>query len=324
MGGRDPVGRRPIDTTLAAAGVGRGADGDAHRRGAHAAARDRQVTMPTHRAGGAHQFRDAGWLERLAARARGRLGPAGGPLRRLYHAALRVQTGGNGVASRLPGGETVRALPDRGGLIWNPDEYVAFRAAVRPGMTALDVGANAGAYALLLGQWVGASGRVYAFEPSPRIFDTLSRHIALNGLTNVVTPIPLAVAESSGVGALVIAPTTGESRLKAVGDGAGGIVIGTVSIDAFCADRGLEPDFIKVDVEGAELDVLRGARDTIRRLGARLALFVEMHPSVWTAQGVRPAAVIEHIRALGLEPDRPWDEVLRVDGLCARLRAAER
>jgi hypothetical protein len=70
--------------------------------------------------------------------------------------------------------------------------------------------------------------------------------------------------------------------------------------------------------------VLRGARDTIHRLGARLALFVEMHPSVWAAQGVGVPTVIEHVRALGLEPDRPWDEVLRVDGLCARLRMAAR
>jgi hypothetical protein len=142
----------------------------------------------------------------------------------------------------------------------------------------------------------------------------------LNGLTGVVTPVPLAVAEADGVGALVVASTTGESHLRTAGDGAADLAIGTVSIDAFCARQGLAPDFIKIDVEGAELAVLRGARDTIRRLGARLALFVEMHPSVWAAEGVEAGAVIAGVRALGLEPERPWDEVLGVDGLCTRLR----
>src|SRR5687767_14105863 len=69
-------------------------------------------------------------------------------LRSLYHAVLGT---GGGMASTLPGGETVRVLPEYRHMCWNTVEYTAFRAAAAPGGVALDVGANVGAYALLLG-----------------------------------------------------------------------------------------------------------------------------------------------------------------------------
>ncbi len=70
---------------------------------------------------------------------------------------------------------------------------------------------------------------------------------------------------------------------------AGPISVPTVTIDSFCAREGLLPSFIKIDVEGAELAVLRGARETIRRGGDALALFVELHPSIWSLGGKRRA-----------------------------------
>ena len=274
---------------------------------------------------GAHAFRRLGWLERLADKARARVGPRlRRPLRALYLACLRVQTRGRGLACRLPGGETVRVLPEYARLSWNPDEYHAFRGAVRDGSIALDVGANAGAYALLLGQWVGPTGRVFAFEPSPSVFETLRRHVALNHLDAVVTPVAEAVGDQVGTAALVIAGTAGESHLILNDRRHDDVTIDVsmTTVDAFCARMRLAPDFIKVDVEGAELAVLRGARQTIAARGSRLALFVEMHPSIWAAAGISADAVLAGIRDLGLEPDRPWAEIVRVDGLSVRLRAS--
>ena len=84
-------------------------------------------------------------------------------------------------------------------------------------MVALDVGANVGAYAVLLGQWVGPSGRVFAFEPSQRAFDGLVRHIALNAQADVVRPwrrlFPIGMAPAP----LIVAGTAGESRLAGAG-----------------------------------------------------------------------------------------------------------
>ena len=231
-----------------------------------------------------------------------------------------LQTGGRGLSCTLPSGELIRVLPEHRYLSWNPIEYAAFRGAVRPGTVALDVGANVGAYSVLLGQWVGASGRVYAFEPSPGAFRGLVRHIALNARDGVVKPVAAAVADLDGVSDLLVADTAGESRL-AIGVERGRTVsVPTVSVDSFCARENLQPSFIKIDVEGAELAVLRGARETIRRGGDGLALFVELHPSIWTLAGTSRADFESELGRQGLrvEPltsDDPWS----VEGMVVRL-----
>ena len=62
-------------------------------------------------------------------------------------------------------------------LAWNPEEYAAFRAAVAPGATVLDVGANIGAYTLLFAHWAAESGRVVAFEPAQASVAGLRRQL---------------------------------------------------------------------------------------------------------------------------------------------------
>jgi FkbM family methyltransferase len=264
-------------------------------------------------------------------------------LRRAYHAALMLQTGGRGLPCTLPHGEVVRALPKYRYLSWNPAEYRAFRDALerikaaktetKPGgATALDVGANVGAYSILLGQWAGPSGKVFAFEPAPAPFEGLARHIALNGLASTVEPIRSAVGAEVATGKLLVAGTGGESRLASIDpeppgtrgpDGGATIDVPVTTIDAFCAERGLSPDFIKVDVEGFELSVLQGARDTIRRRGRDLALFVEMHPSVWPVLGLSRDDILAELAAqsLSLVPLQPTDDVWAVEGVCVRLQS---
>jgi FkbM family methyltransferase len=244
------------------------------------------------------------------------------PLKRLYHAALMAQTGGRGMACRLPGGEIVRVLPEHRYLSWNQSEYAAFRAAINRGGVALDVGANVGAYAMVLGQWVGPSGAVFAFEPAPAIFDGLAAHVRLNDLGQVVRPVRAAVGDRTGTAELILSGTAGESRLAAGSDsGVAATTVQTVSIDDFCACEAAVPDFIKIDVEGWELAVLRGARNTIRARGRSLALFVEMHPSIWPALSVTRADLIAEIDAQDLQlvpltsAANPWS----VEGVCMRL-----
>jgi FkbM family methyltransferase len=241
-------------------------------------------------------------------------------LKRLYHAALMLQTGGRGLPCRLPGGETVRALPQYRHLSWNLSEYAAFRAAVRPGMVALDIGANVGAYSMLLGQWVGPAGQVFAFEPAPEPFDGLVRHTALNRLDGVVRPIQSAVGAASTRAALLLATTSGEGRLAASADSGRTVQVPVTTVDQFCAEHHLTPDFIKIDVEGAELDVLRGARDTIKR-SRGLALFVEMHPSIWPVMGVSKQDILDELAGQRLEPVSLLEarDMWAVEGVCLRL-----
>ena len=240
--------------------------------------------------------------------------------RAAYHAAWLLQTGGRGLSCKLPSGELVRVLPEHRYLSWNPIEYAAFRAAVTPGMVALDIGANVGAYTVLLAQWVEKAGRVYAFEPSGPAFRGLVRHLSLNDQDDVVRPLAVAVSDREGSGTLIVAPTAGESRLTGdLGQGSG-VTVAVTTIDIFCAREGVQPSFIKVDVEGEELAVLRGARETIRMAGNRLALFVELHPSIWTLNGTSRGEIEAELDRQGLRMEPlggcdPWS----VEGLVVRL-----
>lgn len=269
-----------------------------------------------------HAYRRRSPLEAVGA-AVARLLPQGGPrrwLRALYHGALG---GGGGIESVLPGGETVRVLPEYRFIGWNPVEYAAFRAASAPGGVALDVGANVGAYALLLGAWMRPGGRVYAFEPSPGAYDGLRRHVELNGLGGVVRPVRAAVSDAEGTAALAGAHQQGTSRLAHPDDG-NTMTVETMTIDGFCAREGITPTLIKIDVEGWELEALRGARDTIARGGDGLALFVEMHPTVWRERGLSASDVRAELDRQGLRavPLRDVADPWSLEGECLRLERA--
>lgn len=238
-------------------------------------------------------------------------------LRDAYRGAIGLARGGRGIPASLPEGEQVRLLPAYRFVTWNDAEYRAFRAAVRPGAVALDVGANVGAYAVLLGQWVRPAGRVYAFEPAPDTFHGLEGHIRLNGLGDVVTPVRAAAAGFTGRATLSVDGISGENRLAE----GGGEPVEAVTLDDFCAREGITPSFIKIDVEGAELDVLRGARETIRRAGPGLALFMEMHPAIWPKLGYGRAELEAELATHGLraEPLRPVADPWALEGECLRL-----
>jgi FkbM family methyltransferase len=246
-------------------------------------------------------------------------------LKPLFHRLLAHQ--GDGFRSVLPGGEIVLVSPAHRHITWNADEYTAFRTAVKPGDVVLEAGANVGAYTLLFGQWVGTAGRVFAFEPDPSAFEGLERHLSINNLSEQVTAVAAAVTDGQADHMrLVLGESSGISRMASAIDESGSRVteVPALSIDAFCATRHLTPQVIKIDVEGAELGVLRGARATIARGGPDLHLFVEMHPQLWPALGysaadLRRECESQHLAAEMLDGTR--DEGLwTTEGVCLRLR----
>lgn len=264
------------------------------------------------------------WLERAGARF-GRLvgdGPARRVLRRWYRGALGLVTGG-GPRSVLPHGEVVRIAPAFRFMTWNPVEYEAFRSVLRPGDAALDVGANVGAYAILFGQWVGDAGRVLAFEPAPGAFEGLRRHIALNRLGARVHPEQIAVSDTIGHAEFVSEGAEGTNHLGGAAEDSASVVIRvpTTTIDEICGQEGLHPQLIKIDVEGAEIAVLRGARATITAMARDAGLFVEMHPAAWHTMGLSVNDMLTELAAQGLRavPLREVPDPWAIDGECMRL-----
>ena len=137
---------------------------------------------------------------------------------------------------------------------YSEDEVRVLRAFLHPGDTAIDVGANIGDLTVPMAGFVGEAGRVYAFESHSTTFNTLCANLALNQIANT-KPINAFVADSEQVE--TESPVWGEF----------GYVSRAwkppfLSIDSLALDR---CDFIKIDVDGNELAVLRSGADTIAR-----------------------------------------------------------
>src|SRR5713226_3420264 len=138
---------------------------------------------------------------------------------------------------------------------------------LQPGMTVLDAGAHHGLYTLLASKRVGRHGRVIAFEPSPRERKALRLHVAMNGCWNVEiqgaalgkenTEASLFVMQGSQTGCNSLRPPVVES-------GTAPVRVEVERVDDVLEKLGVtRVDFIKLDVEGAELSFLQGARATL-------------------------------------------------------------
>lgn len=136
-----------------------------------------------------------------------------------------------------------------------------FQAAIRPGSVVYDVGANVGFYTLLSSRLTGPSGSVYAFEPAPGNIEALRRHISLNKAANV-TLFPAAVSSVSGTEGF----DPGAHRFIGRLSDSGTLRVEVVTLDELVAKGDVQPpEVIKIDVEGSELEVLRGAGAILER-----------------------------------------------------------
>jgi FkbM family methyltransferase len=146
-------------------------------------------------------------------------------------------------------------------------EQDVFARTVRAGDVVYDLGANVGFYTLLAAKLAGPTGRVVAFEPVPRNLGYLRRHLALNHCDNV-SVVAAAVSDRSGTARFREGPAHTVGSLTA----SDGYEVNVVALDDF---EGPVPRVIKIDVEGAEADVLRGAKRVLRE--ARPMVLLSTH-----------------------------------------------
>lgn len=133
-------------------------------------------------------------------------------------------------------------------------------SVLRPGMVCWDIGANVGFYTLLIAELVGSTGKVFAFEPLPANVDILRQHVAMNGYRNV-TIFPDALGNMDSEVRFDPRANASMGRISA----AGGLTVPCLKADTVIASgQARAPDVVKIDVEGAEADVLRGASRLFR------------------------------------------------------------
>jgi len=160
---------------------------------------------------------------------------------------------------------------------WEPVATQVIISSAKPGMCVFDIGAHLGYYSLLLAKCVGPVGRVVSFEPAPGNFCTLQKNVLINNLNNVEL-INLAAFSKSGTIRMSVPPTdtsSGDWSIIRQANGDSIIKVQTISLDQFCQAKSVFPDFLKIDVEGTEYDVLIGGRETIGE--SRPIMLIELH-----------------------------------------------
>lgn len=196
-------------------------------------------------------------------------------------------------------------------------EASLFVDVLRPGGIMFDVGANFGYYAVHCARAVGESGAVHAFEPDPAAADLLAANTTANGLDGTLTRHAVAISDADGEVEYHLAEEAAFSGMTSTGRSAvrDVVMIPTRSLDSIASEYGIQRlDALKIDVEGHEAAVLRGAADLLSRSPDPLVM-LEV-----SAKNLTDAARLELIAALGrlfatgyhgLTPDLSADGGLR-------------
>jgi FkbM family methyltransferase len=211
------------------------------------------------------------------------------------------------------------------GAFWNgeyeQDELDFFRVCVADGGTVLDVGANVGLVAIPLARHLKRSGggKLIAIEPVKSNFDRLVQSIQLNDLADVVSPFCIALGDREGEVEFAREnsgdASTGNAMLSVAVDGKTGYDFSTVKmtmLNAFAAQNDLPPvDFVKVDIEGAEVLFLRGGSEFLQQ--SRPVIYGEFNSDLMPKYGHTFLDVVAIVQ--------PWD--YRIFAFAGRLLPIE-
>lgn len=198
----------------------------------------------------------------------------------LRSATSRVARGEGVIAGGPAAGLRIDATGFHAGYVLGTSDYPEqqwLTETLKPGDVFVDAGAAIGFFSLLASRLVGPQGSVVAFEPFPENAARLRKNAALNDFANVEVN-QAAVADAEGTAAFRFAPGRwyGGSLCPPIGSGENidTISVSVTTLDNFFVGR-REPDVIKIDVEGSELDVLMGAMNLLE--DARPSLLIEVH-----------------------------------------------
>ena len=207
-----------------------------------------------------------------------------------------------------------KGLRKRGGLglrqslgLWRsatPEEDAFLRGLDLDGATVYDIGGFEGMHAVFFASRVGEEGRVLTFEPVPGNRERLHGNVAVNGFERRVQVHAKAVGAE--VGELALRVLDGDGGLASADPGIGAtldargartVTVPVTTVDVVVAEGAPPPSFVKIDVEGLELDVLRGAQRTLAQ--HRQRLFIEVHGSDADAKDANARTVAARLLEAG-------------------------
>ena len=182
-------------------------------------------------------------------------------------------------------------------------------AQVQPGMVVADIGANVGLYTYLLARCVGERGLVYAFEPNPALFASLETNCRTNEVGNVRLHNVALGARDDTLTLTRARFNSGDNRLsrREASPASGGVSVPVRPLDALLEGRPL--DFVKIDVQGWELEVFKGMRGQLA--GSRpLRIYFEFWPAGLRPAGCDPAELLAFLGQHGFRLYRTENHTL--------------
>jgi FkbM family methyltransferase len=157
---------------------------------------------------------------------------------------------------------------------------------VKEGDVAFDLGANIGYVTMFLAQFVGSTGKVYAVEPSPHNFKILNKSIDFNNLSNKVLTSQLAISSFTGKQDFNIAAETNLHSFAYTKHTKSTISVKTSTIDDFFVGKPF-PNFIKMDIEGGEVEALAGMNKILKHNNTPLKILIEVHPMYYNGDAFK-------------------------------------
>ena len=222
-------------------------------------------------------------------------------IRRSTYQLVDVATRRRGITRHI-NGQPIRLAPEVARYYlatYEPSTHAFIARHTAPGTLAIDAGAHIGLFTVLMARAVGPHGRVLSFEPTATTAGLLRRTVELNGLDGVVDCRREAVSSSRGFAEFFVDEhdaSNANSLVRTIGAVAS-VRVPTVSIDDLVSEQPQPASCIKIDVEGAELAVLRGATATLSR--DRPALALDVHPAQLAAAGGSVAEIWDLLEGRG-------------------------
>jgi len=225
----------------------------------------------------------------------------------LYEFYLNAVAGSSGM-ERTVNGTALRVLPAERRFF--PPDYdapvaVFIKARIKPGQTCINVGANIGTYVLQFANWTAPTGRIIAFEPNQGASRKLKKHVEINGFKDRVTIVEAAVSNAPGKAEFFACDSDGMSRLgqpnPQLKDKAVSRQVDVVTLDDYFEQHPTKPDWLLIDTEGYEIQVLEGARKTLEAGRGALTILVEMHSDAWASTGRKRADLEALLAELRME-----------------------
>ena len=236
-------------------------------------------------------------------------------IRKIGYGVIDIFTLGRGVTKKINGiavkfpANYFRYFPDD----YEKENFSLIDTVVNKGDIVIDIGAHIGLMAVVLGKRIGENGKIYSFEPTPYSFTVLKKTIRLNKLEKIITPINQAVAATSGsiefnankenVSNSIVSYDYNSGHQK--------MTVTTISVDEFVKQQQLSRlNFIKIDAEGVELDVLKGAKETLLQFDLKMIL--ALHPLAVAAKGDTMEEIYDTLTTWGYKIFRDHKEMTRV------------